>query len=114
MLNKTENPCLNLILRTVRRISCDVLKSLIRAYKQFRNYKLKDLLSDDLSTSLAVAVLLVSQSMAYALLAGLRPIYGLYVSTGPERLCVCLDDHYRPEPGQVLARNFRHKTAFNR
>lgn len=82
MLNKTENPCLNLILRTVRRISSDVLKSLIRAYEQFRNYKLKDLPSD-LSTGLAVAVLLVPQNMTYALLGGLRPIYGLYVSTVP-------------------------------
>ena len=37
----------------------------------------------DMSASLTVAVILVPQGMAYSLLAGLPPVYGLYSSTVP-------------------------------
>jgi len=47
-----------------------------------RNYK-KDYLSGDLSAGLTVGVMLVPQGMAYSMLAGLPPIYGLYASTIP-------------------------------
>lgn len=40
-------------------------------------------LRDDLSAGLIVAVMLVPQAMAYAMLAGLPPIVGLYASTIP-------------------------------
>jgi SulP family sulfate permease len=40
-------------------------------------------LSRDFSAALIITVMLVPQSMAYALLAGLPPIYGLYASTVP-------------------------------
>ena len=39
------------------------------------------LLKHDLMAGLTVAVVLIPQSMAYAMLAGLPPVYGLYAAT---------------------------------
>ena len=47
-----------------------------------RNYG-KDELKGDLSAGLTVGVMLIPQGMAYSMLAGLPPIYGLYASTIP-------------------------------
>ncbi|MDD2598319.1 MAG: sulfate permease [Kiritimatiellae bacterium] len=46
------------------------------------NYKRQDLQGDFLA-GLVVAVMLVPQAMAYAMLAGLPPVYGLYAATLP-------------------------------
>ena len=46
------------------------------------HYK-KENLSGDLSAGLTVGVMLIPQGMAYSMLAGLPPIYGLYASTIP-------------------------------
>ncbi len=46
------------------------------------NYKKNDL-GGDLSAGLTVGVMLIPQGMAYSMLAGLPPIYGLYASTSP-------------------------------
>lgn len=46
------------------------------------NYKKGDL-RGDLSAGLTVGVMLIPQGMAYSMLAGLPPIYGLYASTVP-------------------------------
>lgn len=46
------------------------------------NYK-RAYLSGDLTAGLTVGVMLIPQGMAYAMLAGLPPIYGLYASTIP-------------------------------
>ena len=46
------------------------------------SYK-KEYLSGDISAGLTVGVMLIPQGMAYAMLAGLPPIYGLYASTIP-------------------------------
>ena len=43
----------------------------------------KDQLSGDLSAGLTVGVMLIPQGMAYAMLAGLAPIHGLYAVTVP-------------------------------
>lgn len=43
----------------------------------------KDLFKGDLAAGLTVGVMLIPQGMAYALIAGLPPIYGLYASTIP-------------------------------
>lgn len=47
-----------------------------------RNYRLPQL-KKDARAGLTVGVLLIPQSMAYALLAGLPPVYGLYASIVP-------------------------------
>ncbi len=49
---------------------------------QMRHYNGKNL-QGDLSAGLTVGVMLIPQGMAYAMLAGLPPIYGLYASTLP-------------------------------
>lgn len=46
------------------------------------NYKTSNL-QGDLSAGLTVGVMLIPQGMAYAMIAGLPPIYGLYASTIP-------------------------------
>ncbi len=50
--------------------------------KTISNYN-KDHLRGDLSAGLTVGVMLIPQGMAYAMIAGLPPIYGLYASTIP-------------------------------
>ena len=58
------------------------MREIVPAYGWTRNYEREDL-SKDISAGFVVAVMLVPQGMAYALLAGLPPIYGLYASTVP-------------------------------
>lgn len=58
------------------------LSSYIPALQWLPNYK-KDWLSGDLSAGLTVGVMLIPQGMAYAMLAGLEPIHGLYAATIP-------------------------------
>lgn len=43
-------------------------------------YKIKDYVCGDLMSGLIVGIILVPQAIAYCLLAGLEPIYGLYTS----------------------------------
>ncbi|MBO3697916.1 SulP family inorganic anion transporter [Roseivirga sp. E12] len=47
------------------------------------NYK-KSYLSGDLFAGLTVGIMLIPQGMAYALIAGLPPVYGLYASVVPQ------------------------------
>ncbi|MEE9374234.1 MAG: solute carrier family 26 protein [Saprospiraceae bacterium] len=47
-----------------------------------KNYN-KNQIKGDLSAGLTVGVMLIPQGMAYAMIAGLPPIYGLYASTLP-------------------------------
>jgi len=48
----------------------------------FKNYK-KSYLKDDIFAGLTVVSVLIPQAMAYALLAGMPPIYGLYTGLAP-------------------------------
>jgi SulP family sulfate permease len=59
-----------------------VLDRTIPAVAWLRSYKRSDL-RPDLIAGLTVAVMLVPQGMAYAMLAGLDPVVGLYASTLP-------------------------------
>ena len=59
-----------------------VLQKIVPAFEWLRNYKRKDI-RGDLSAGAIVAVMLVPQGMAYAMLAGLPPVMGLYASTLP-------------------------------
>jgi SulP family sulfate permease len=56
--------------------------ALLPGLTAFRGYTAADL-RGDLSAGLTVAVMLVPQGMAYAVLAGLPPVYGLYASCVP-------------------------------
>lgn len=58
------------------------IKQFIPAFDWMSKYSNKDL-KGDLSAGLTVGVMLIPQGMAYAMIAGLPPIYGLYASTVP-------------------------------
>ncbi len=58
------------------------LKSYIPILDWLPTYK-KEFIKGDLSAGLTVGVMLIPQGMAYAMLAGLPPIYGLYASIIP-------------------------------
>jgi sulfate permease, SulP family len=59
-----------------------VLKNFIPALGWLKNYQKQDL-KGDFSAGLIVAIMLIPQGMAYAMLAGLPPVIGLYASTIP-------------------------------
>ncbi|QIN84737.1 sulfate permease [Rubrobacter tropicus] len=59
-----------------------MLEKIIPAAGWLRRYRREDL-AGDLSAGLIVAVMLVPQGMAYAMLAGLPPVFGLYSSIMP-------------------------------
>ena len=56
--------------------------SLLPLVDQLQSYQ-RDDLRGDLSAGLTVGVMLIPQGMAYALIAGMPPIYGLYASLVP-------------------------------
>ncbi len=58
------------------------MRNYIPFLSSINNYSKSDL-SGDLSAGLTVGVMLIPQGMAYAMIAGLPPIYGLYASTIP-------------------------------
>lgn len=58
------------------------VKDFIPALQWINTYNRSDL-RGDLSAGLTVGVMLIPQGMAYSMLAGLPPIYGLYASTIP-------------------------------
>jgi len=60
---------------------------LIKKYIPFFNWISKydkDMLTGDIVAGLTVGVMLIPQGMAYALLAGLPPVYGLYAALVPQ------------------------------
>jgi SulP family sulfate permease len=59
-----------------------MVEKIIPAWGWLQTYRRTDL-RGDLSAGLIVAVMLVPQGMAYAILAGLPPVYGLYASALP-------------------------------
>jgi len=58
------------------------LQDAIPAITWLSKYK-RSMFIGDLSAGLTVGVILIPQGMAYALLAGLPPIYGLYTAIIP-------------------------------
>ena len=58
------------------------LRNVLPLSSQLSGYG-RDELRGDLSAGLTVGVMLIPQGMAYALIAGLPPIYGLYASLVP-------------------------------
>jgi MFS superfamily sulfate permease-like transporter len=74
-LNKTCKP-------NLRCIKSQLFKR-IPAFEWLGNYKIKDYLLSDILSGITVAIVHIPQSMAYALLATVSPIYGLYTSFFP-------------------------------
>lgn len=60
-----------------------MIKRLFPILSWLPNYK-KGFLLGDLSAGLTVGVMLIPQSMAYAMIAGLPPVYGLYAALMPQ------------------------------
>lgn len=60
-----------------------ILKQFFPILSWLPNYK-KDHLNGDLFAGLTVGIMLIPQGMAYALIAGLPPVYGLYASVVPQ------------------------------
>lgn len=58
------------------------LQNWLPSLQWMKHYKRNDL-SGDISAGLTVGVMLIPQGMAYSMLAGLPPIYGLYAATLP-------------------------------
>ncbi|XP_067899056.1 sulfate transporter [Heterodontus francisci] len=58
----------------------DLLVDLFPVIRWFPKYKWKEWILGDIMSGLIVGILLVPQSIAYSLLAGQEPIYGLYTS----------------------------------
>ena len=84
---KTEESWKELARRKVgKRCTCspDRAKALVLGFfpilRWLPRYRLKDWLLGDVMSGLIVGILLVPQSIAYSLLAGQDPVYGLYTS----------------------------------
>ncbi|XP_073159518.1 sulfate transporter 4.1, chloroplastic-like isoform X2 [Henckelia pumila] len=56
----------------------DWIQLFLPCYRWISTYKWREYLQPDLMAGITVGIMLVPQSMSYAKLAGLRPIYGLY------------------------------------
>ncbi|MCD7461463.1 putative sulfate transporter 4.2 [Datura stramonium] len=54
------------------------IETFFPCYRWVRTYKVREYLQPDLMAGITVGIMLVPQSMSYAKLAGLQPIYGLY------------------------------------
>ena len=63
-------------------MSSNLLERFVPAVGWMRRYQMSDL-PGDITAGLTVAVMLIPQGMAYAMLAGLPPIVGLYASIVP-------------------------------
>jgi SulP family sulfate permease len=59
------------------------IKSIVPILEWLPNYK-KDWLKGDIGAGLTVGVMLIPQGIAYAMIAGLPPIYGLYTAMIPQ------------------------------
>ena len=69
--------------RNASDIARDIILGSVPSISWMAEYKWRMWLKDDVLAGLTVGVMLVSQSMAYARLAGLQPVYGLYSSLVP-------------------------------
>lgn len=59
------------------------IKKILPILDWLPNYR-KDFFAGDLSAGLTVGVMLIPQGMAYAMIAGLPPVYGLYAAMVPQ------------------------------
>jgi hypothetical protein len=72
----------------------NTLEKRVPAIKWLSKYKLKDYLLSDILSGIIVATVHVPQSMSYALLATVSPVYGLYTSFFPVLVYWIFGKHY--------------------
>lgn len=77
-----------------------MIEKILPAYEWMRGYR-RENLAGDVSAGLIVGVMLVPQGMAYAMLAGLPPVVGLYASTVPVLLYALLGSSRQLAVGPV-------------
>lgn len=85
-IRQRKEPMTALKTKLSRSLSCSVprvkntLTGFFPVVLWLPNYKLKEYIWGDLMSGLIIGIILVPQAIAYCLLAGVDPIYGLYTS----------------------------------
>lgn len=77
-----------------------------------KNYD-SDLFKGDLSAGITVAVMLIPQGMAYAMIAGLPPVYGLYAAIFPQVVYAFMGSSRHLAVGPVAMDSLLVATALN-
>ena len=88
----------------------------MRGYSPFlewiKNYDIT-LFKGDLSAGITVGVLLIPQGMAYAMIAGLPPVYGLYAGIIPQIIYALMGSSPQLSIGPVAMDSLLVATAIN-
>lgn len=90
----------------------NTLKTYFPIFHWISNYQSADL-KNDLLAGITVAVLLIPQGMAYALIAGLPPIYGLYAALAPQIVYAFLGTSRQLAVGPVAMDSLLVATGLN-
>ena len=77
-----------------------------------KNYD-SDLFKGDLSAGITVGVMLIPQGMAYAMIAGLPPVYGLYAAIFPQMVYAFMGSSRHLAVGPVAMDSLLVATALN-
>lgn len=101
--NKTKTNIFALLkteLKTGISLKINQLKSIFPVFNWLPNYQ-KSWLKGDIQTGITVGIMLIPQGMAYASLAGLPPVYGLYTSIFPLIIYAVFGTSYQLSVGPV-------------
>ena len=77
-----------------------MIARLFPIYNDLLNYK-KSALFSDLISGLSIAIIVIPQGLAYAMIAGLPPIYGLYAALIPQFIHGLMGTSRHPAVGPV-------------
>ena len=77
-----------------------MIARLFPIYNDLLNYK-KSALFSDLISGLSIAIIVIPQGLAYAMIAGLSPIYGLFAAFIPQFIHVLIGTSWHPAVGPV-------------